>query len=81
MSRYVLITSDQDFEKRVRQAASGLHGTFHAITAAYLPPGPDDLLQVLSGDPVEVILLGPGLPVDDSIRLASLFDSNIRKSA
>lgn len=74
MSRYVLITSDQDFEKRVRQAASGLHGTFHAITADYLPPGPDDLLQVLSGDPVEVILLGPGLPVDDSIRLASLFD-------
>lgn len=74
MSRYVLITSDQDFEKRVRQAASGLHGTFHAITADYLPPGPDDLLQVLSGDPVEVILLGPGLPMDDSIRLASLFD-------
>ncbi|WP_426990061.1 AAA family ATPase [Pseudarthrobacter sp. Y6] len=74
MSRYVLITSDQDFEKRVRQAASGLHGTFHAIAADYLPPGPDDLLQVLSGDPVEVILLGPGLPMDDSIRLASLFD-------
>ncbi|MCO4236035.1 AAA family ATPase [Pseudarthrobacter raffinosi] len=74
MSRYVLITSDQDFEKRVRQAASGLHGTFHPITADYLPPGPDDLLQVLSGDPVEVILLGPGLPMDDSIRLASLFD-------
>lgn len=74
MSRYVLITSDQDFERRARQAASGLHGTFHAITADYLPPGPDDLLQVLSGDPVEVILLGPGLPMDDSIRLASLFD-------
>lgn len=74
MSRYVLITSDQDFEKRVRQAASGLHGTFHAFTADYLPPGPDDLLQLLSGDPVEVILLGPGLPMDDSIRLASLFD-------
>jgi pilus assembly protein CpaE len=74
MSRYVLITSEQDFEKRVRQAASGLHGTFHAIAADYLPPGPDDLLQVLSGDPVEVILLGPGLPLNDSIRLASLFD-------
>ncbi|BAS10184.1 septum site-determining protein MinD [Arthrobacter sp. Hiyo4] len=74
MSRYVLITSDQDFEKRARQAASGLHGTFHAIAADYLPPGPDNLLQVLSGDPVEVILLGPGLPIDDSIRLASLFD-------
>jgi pilus assembly protein CpaE len=74
MSRYVLITSDQSFERRVRQAASGLHGTFHAIAADYLPPGPDDLLRVLSGDPVEVILLGPGLPTEDSIRLASLFD-------
>lgn len=74
MSRYVLITSDQGFERRVRQAASGLHGTFHAIAADYLPPGPDDLLRVLSGDPAEVILLGPGLPMEDSIRLASLFD-------
>lgn len=74
MSRYVLITSDPGFERRVRQAASGLHGTFHAVAADHLPPGPDDLLRVLSGDPAEVILLGPGLQVEDSIRLASLFD-------
>ncbi|WP_211876640.1 AAA family ATPase [Pseudarthrobacter albicanus] len=74
MSRYVLITPDPGFERRARQAASGLHGTFHAIAADHLPPGPDDLLRVLSGDPVEVILLGPGLQVEDSIRLASLFD-------
>jgi pilus assembly protein CpaE len=74
MSRYVLITSDPGFERRVRQAASGLHGTFHAFVADNLPPGPDDLLKVLSGDPVEVILLGPGLPLEDSIRLASLID-------
>jgi pilus assembly protein CpaE len=74
MSRYVLITSDPGFEGRVRQAASGLHGTFHAIAADHLPPGPDDLLSVLTGDPVEVILLGPGLQMEDSIRLASLFD-------
>jgi pilus assembly protein CpaE len=74
MSRYVLITSDPGFEGRVRQAASGLHGTFHAIAADHLPQGPDDLLSVLTGDPVEVILLGPGLQMEDSIRLASLFD-------
>ncbi|WP_427006584.1 AAA family ATPase [Pseudarthrobacter sp. H2] len=74
MSRYVLITSDPGFERRVRQAASGLHGSFHAIAADYLPPGPDDLLRVLTGDPVEVILLGPGLQMEDAIRLASLFD-------
>lgn len=74
MSRYVLITSDPGFERRVRQAASGLHGSFHAIVADNLPQGPDDLLRVLSGDPLEVILLGPGLQTEDSIRLASLFD-------
>lgn len=74
MSRFVLITSDHDFERRVRQAAASLHGTFHAIVADFLPPGPDDVLRVLGGDLVEVILLGPGLPMDDAIRLASLFD-------
>jgi pilus assembly protein CpaE len=74
MSRFVLITLDPGFERRVRQAASGLRGTFHAIVADHLPPGPDHLLKVLNGDPVEVILLGPGLQMEDSIRLASLFD-------
>lgn len=74
MSRFVLITPDPGFERRARQAASGLHGTFHAIAADHLPPGPDDLLKVLSGDPVEVILLGPGLQLEDAIGLASLFD-------
>lgn len=74
MSRFVVITADPDFEARARQAASRLHGTFHGIVANYLPPGPDDVLRTLSGDLVEVILLGPGLQVEESIRLASLFD-------
>lgn len=74
MSRFVLITSDQGFERRARQAASGLHGTFHAITADHLPPGPDNLFKVLSGDPLEVILLGPGLQLEEAIRFASLLD-------
>jgi pilus assembly protein CpaE len=74
MSRFVLITSDQDFEHRARLAAKGLHGAIHVIAADYLPPSPDDILRILTGEPVEVILLGPGLPLEDSIRLASLFD-------
>ncbi|MDE8667138.1 AAA family ATPase [Pseudarthrobacter sp. H3Y2-7] len=74
MSRFVAITADSDFETRARQAASRLHGTFHGIVANFLPAGPDDVLRTLSGDQLEVILLGPGLPVEDSIRLASLFD-------
>jgi pilus assembly protein CpaE len=74
MSRFVLITSDTDFERRVRLATSGVHGTLHAIQADYLPPGPDDILRLLTGDPAEVLLLGPGLPSNDAFRLASLFD-------
>ncbi|GAA5192537.1 hypothetical protein GCM10023346_14780 [Arthrobacter gyeryongensis] len=74
MSRFVVITSDADFERRARHAATGLRGTLHVITADYLPPGPDDILRVLTGELAEVILFGPGLPLEDSIRLASLFD-------
>lgn len=74
MSRFVLITADHDFERRARQAAAGLHGKFHAIVADHLPPGPDDVLRLLGSELVEVILIGPGLPTDDAIRLASLFD-------
>ncbi|MFJ4265826.1 CpaE family protein [Paenarthrobacter nicotinovorans] len=74
MSRFLVITSDVEFERRVRQAASGLHGDVQSIMADYLPQGPDDVLRVLSGELLEVLVLGPGLNVDDAIRLASLFD-------
>ncbi|UXM90538.1 CpaE family protein [Paenarthrobacter sp. JL.01a] len=74
MSRFLVITADVEFERRVRQAASGLHGDVQSIMADYLPQGPDDVLRVLSGELLEVLVLGPGLNVDDAIRLASLFD-------
>jgi pilus assembly protein CpaE len=74
MSRFVLITADTGFSHRSQQAVAGLHGTLQILAADYLPPSPDDILRVLSGELAEVILLGPGLPTEDSIRLASLFD-------
>lgn len=74
MSRFVVITADPDFESRCRQAASRLRGTFHGIVASYLPASPDDVLRAVSGEVVEVVLLGPGLPIDEAIGLASLFD-------
>jgi pilus assembly protein CpaE len=74
MSRFVLVTPDNGFSHRAQQAVAGLHGTLQTLTADYLPPSPDDILRVLSGELAEVILLGPGLPTEDSIRLASLFD-------
>lgn len=74
MSRFLVITADVEFEKRVRHAASGLHGDVQSIIADYLPQGPDDVLRVSSGQLLEVLVLGPGLQADDAIRLASLFD-------
>ncbi|MET3140386.1 UNVERIFIED_ORG: pilus assembly protein CpaE [Arthrobacter sp. UYEF2] len=74
MSRFVLVTADTAFSQRAQQAVTGLHGTLQKLAADYLPPSPDDILRVLSGELAEVILLGPNLPIDESIRLATLFD-------
>jgi pilus assembly protein CpaE len=74
MSRFVVITPDLDFERSVRQATSGMHGGLQAIQADYLPPSPDDVLRTLTGELVEVLLLGPGLNLDSAIEMASLFD-------
>jgi pilus assembly protein CpaE len=74
MSRFVLITPNNDFEKRLRLATSGMPGTLQVFQADYLPEGPQDILRQLAGEPPEVLVLGPGLPVDDSLKLASVMD-------
>ncbi len=74
MSRFLVITPNSDFERRVRQATDGMHGEVQSIAADYLPPSPADVLRVLSGELLEVLILGPGLALDDAFRLASLFD-------
>src|SRR6478736_2525723 len=74
MSRFILITPNSDFERLVRLAVTGLHGTLHVFQADYLPEGPADILRQLQGEPPEVLILGPGLPVEDSLKLASVVD-------
>ena len=74
MSRFVLITPNSDFESRTRLATSGMHGSLQAFQADYLPEGPQAFLRQLTGEPPEVLILGPGLPVDDSLKLASVMD-------
>jgi pilus assembly protein CpaE len=74
MSRFVLITPVNDFEHRTRLATSGMHGTLQAFQADYLPDSPQDFLRQLVGEPPEVLILGPGLPVEDSLKLASVMD-------
>ncbi len=42
--------------------------------ADYLPEGPADILRQMMGEPPEVLILGPGLPVEGSLKLASVMD-------
>lgn len=74
MSRFVLITPDAEFEKRVRAATAGMSGSMQWFRADYLPEGPREILDQLLGEPPEVFILGPGLNLDESLKFASLMD-------
>lgn len=74
MSRFVLITPNSDFERLVRVATAGMHGSLHVFQADYLPEGPADILRQMVGEPPEVLILGPGVPVEGSLKLASVMD-------
>src|SRR6478609_1210588 len=74
MSRFVLITPNADFERRIQLAVSGMHGSLRVFQADYLPESPQDFLRQLVGEPPEVLILGPGLPVDGTLKLASVMD-------
>lgn len=74
MSRFVLITPNTDFDARVRQAvAGGLPGGVQ--TFAYVNPAdPGELFANLNQERPEVLILGPDVPVEDALRLATVFD-------
>ncbi|WP_159800993.1 AAA family ATPase [Arthrobacter zhaoguopingii] len=75
MTRFVAITGVRDFEGRVRQAIAGaLHGDLQALPPEVLVNGPDELLQGLTGAPAEVLILGPGVNIEDALKLATVFD-------
>jgi pilus assembly protein CpaE len=75
VSRFVAITAVRDFEASVRQAITGaLTGELQTLSPDVLTEGPKEILQRTGGIPPEVLLLGPGLNPEDSLRLAVLFD-------
>ncbi|MEZ2390745.1 CpaE family protein [bacterium RCC_150] len=74
MSRFVLITPDLEFERRVRSATAGMSGSLQWFQADYLPAGPREILDQLLGEPPEVMILGPGLELEESLKHASLLD-------
>lgn len=75
MSRFVIITPAADFEGRVREAvAGGLHGTVHALPESALNGGPQGILEQQTGEPPEVIILGPDVSIDEALKLATVID-------
>jgi Flp pilus assembly CpaE family ATPase len=74
MSRFVAITPDMDFERRVRMATAAMPGSLHHFHADYLPDSPDEVLRQLVGEPPEILVLGPGLAIADSLKFAAIMD-------
>lgn len=75
MSRFVLVTASQDFQRKLTQAVRGaLHGSVQVLPPSVLLGGPQELFDRLTGEPPEVLILGPGLPEDDALKLATVFD-------
>ena len=74
MSRFVLITPNTDFDARVRQAvAGGLPGGVQTF-AFVNPADPGELFANLNQERPEVLILGPDVPMEDALRLATVFD-------
>jgi len=74
MSRLVLATANLEFEARVREAFDGeLTGPLsYWREGMLLDPG--DAVRELSGSGVEVVALGPDVPAENALALASAFD-------
>ncbi|WP_230009763.1 P-loop NTPase, partial [Microbacterium sp. Bi128] len=78
MSRFVLITPNADFDNRLRQAvAGGLQGGVQTFLTHVLPAGPYDLFAQLNQEQPEVLVLGPDVPIDEALRLATVLDVQV----
>ncbi|WP_461187363.1 AAA family ATPase [Arthrobacter sp. Z4-13] len=78
MSRFVLITPNTDFDSRLRQAvAGGLQGGVQTFFTHVLPAGPYDLFAQLNQEQPEVLILGPDVPIDEALRLATVLDVQV----
>ncbi|MGJ9404128.1 AAA family ATPase [Arthrobacter sp. KK5.5] len=75
MSRFVLITPEAHFEERVRSAIEGaLPGELKAFLTADVPEQLEDLFAAIGPEPLEVLILGPGVPHETALRFATIID-------
>jgi pilus assembly protein CpaE len=74
VSRFVLITPDVEFDQRLREAVGGLQGGVQTFFTSLLPADPNELFAHLNQEQPEVLILGPGVPVDEALRLATVMN-------
>ena len=75
MSRFLLVTSSTSYDHSFRVAVEGrLPGEVQTVFNATLPDTPDQLLGRSLGEVPSVVVIGPGVAVEDSLRLAAVFD-------
>ncbi|MBG6226204.1 pilus assembly protein CpaE [Arthrobacter sp. CAN_A2] len=75
MSRFVLITPSSDFEQKLRLAvAGGLQGHVKSLPASVLTGDPASVLDQLGLERPEVLVFGPGIALEDALRLALVVD-------
>ncbi|BCW07739.1 AAA family ATPase [Arthrobacter sp. NtRootA1] len=75
MSRFALITPSAEFDQRLRQAvAGGLPGSVQTFFTNVLPVDPAELFGALDQGQLEVLILGPEVPVEDGMRLATVLN-------
>jgi pilus assembly protein CpaE len=78
VSRFVLITPSAEFDQRLRQAvAGGLPGSVQTFFTNVLPVDPAELFGALNQEPLEVLILGPEVPVEDAMRLATVLNVQV----
>ncbi|GAB3247837.1 AAA family ATPase [Arthrobacter pigmenti] len=75
MSRFILISPNAEFERRLQQAVAGaLPGSVQTLPVAVLSSQPNDILNSFAAEKPQVVILGPDLPTDDALRFATMFD-------
>ncbi|NMR29405.1 AAA family ATPase [Crystallibacter degradans] len=75
MSRFILVGSDGSFEQKLRLAlAGGLSGDITTVGPDVLNLQPQEFFTLVTGERPEVLILGPNLPAEDALRLATILD-------
>ncbi|MGY3564730.1 AAA family ATPase [Sinomonas sp. RB5] len=75
MSGFVLISPSPEFAERMHSAVDGaLPGSLHTVATAELPEQPEQIFARLGGAQPDALVLGPGVPLDGALRLATVFD-------